>query len=59
MNLYTLKNKTTNTIIGEFGNYDQCTKELWRLVELQGNNDTYAIKVDGNRYELLINQGEK
>ena len=58
MNLYTLKNKTTNTIIGEFGNYDKCTKELWRLVD-QGNKDTYSIKVDGNKDELIIYQGEK
>ncbi len=50
MTEYTLKNITTNKVIMISCNYDKVCKELWRLVDLPENNDSYKIG------DLIINQ---
>jgi len=50
MTEHTLKNITTNEIIMISCNYDRICRELWRLIDLQENNDSYSI--DG----LIITQ---
>lgn len=53
MTEYTLENITTNKVIMISFNYDKVCRELWRLVDLPDNNDSYKIG------DLTITQGDK